>query len=117
MQSLDQELRFSTFTEYKEYNEKKKKKAQKKIKRNRTASLHGEPKEEIVGYVTKRQASEPNLKNLKQRTDLKTDKTEIKVARKMLENEGFSPEKRLTLTSIILALNEIWDEEPDFNLL
>ena len=64
---------------------------------------------------TTRQASEPTLKKIESK---KTEnEKEKKMVLQLLENEGYEVEKTVSLNSVILLLNEKWDEEPDFDLL
>ena len=65
--------------------------------------------------TTKRQASEPSLKKVN--VNKTENEKEKKIVLQLLENEGYEVEKTVSLNSVILLLNEKWDEEPDFDLL
>eukprot|EP01080_Neovahlkampfia_damariscottae_P003018 gene3018-5028_t len=83
------------------------------MKTLRSASL------DVVGpefqQVNKRLISEPIIKQIK--AEKTEEEREKERAKQIMENQGFSPTKSVSLDAVILILNEEWDEEPDFVLL
>eukprot|EP01080_Neovahlkampfia_damariscottae_P003016 gene3016-5026_t len=102
---------FSSFTEFRKYREKK--------ARHRNSLIEQQKKNTIETITLKKYNSEPLLEKT-QTERLQKNKNEIlekEMAKQILENEGCCAKKKVNLNSIIILLNEQWDEEPDFMIL